>query len=141
MDEYIKEENIIKNETYEALKELLFCPICFDLILTPMECSKCQNCICKTCFDKWINKGKKCPNGCESEFHKVIEKKNHIFKIKFKCIRGCGAEIPFKDLEKHYNSDCTDSTIIKRMASISRIELSEEKNIKYFRSKNILNIY
>ena len=81
MDEYIKEENIIKNETYEALKELLFCPICFNLILTPMECSKCQNCICKNCFDIWINKGKKCPNGCESEFHKVIEKKNHIFKI------------------------------------------------------------
>ena len=29
-----------------------------------------------------------------------------ISKFNFKCIKGCGAEIPFNDITSHYNSNC-----------------------------------
>jgi len=138
MNEYIKEENIVKNEVYEALKDDITCQICFKLMILPMVCPNCQNTICNKCVDDWKKKGGTCPNGCKSEFQKVIEKNNHIFKIKFKCIKGCGKEILFGDLAKH-SSDCINSSKNKKMTRISREELfkMKEKNIEYFTSKKI----
>ena len=44
-----------------------------------------------------------CPK-CHSPY--IAEsKKNHILKFKFKCIKNCGEEIMFNDIENHYNSD------------------------------------
>jgi len=138
MNEYIKEENIVKNEVYEALKDDITCQICFKLMILPMVCPNCQNTICNKCVDDWKKKGGTCPNGCKSEFQKVIEKNNHIFKIKFKCIKGCGKEILFGDLAKH-SSVCINSSKNKKMTRISREELfkMKEKNIEYFTSKKI----
>lgn len=136
MEEYIKEKYIVKNEVYEALKESVTCSICMNLMINPMVCPKCQNKMCKPCLDKWKAKGGKCPNGCDSEFQKVIEKNNLITKIKFKCIKGCGEEILFNDLQKHYSSNCMKK--MKRISTEKLLKLpKKKKNTKYFTSKNI----
>ena len=41
----------------------------------------------------------------QKKFHQ-IGKNIHITKFKFKCINGCGEEIPFSDIPKHYNKKC-----------------------------------
>jgi hypothetical protein len=133
LDDYIKEENIVKNETYEALKDLIICPICECLMIEPMLCTKCQNTYCKKCIDSWKKKGGSCPNRCNSEIQKVIQKKNLISKIKFKCIKGCGAEILFDDLEKHYSTNCILKK--KNFKKIDKKDIKDNQKVKYFNRK------
>ena len=134
IEEYINEDSIVKNELYEELKDSITCPICECLMIEPMVCSKCQNTYCKKCIDGWKKKSNSCPNRCDSEFNKVIEKKNFITKMKFKCLKGCGEEIKFKDLEEHYKKNCTSNK--KRMVKVKLEEISKnKKNMKYFTRK------
>lgn len=61
---------------------------------------------------------------------KVIQKKNLISKIKFKCLKGCGAEILFDDLEKHYSTNC----ILKKRnyKKINKTDIKDNQKVKYF---------
>lgn len=121
----MKEENIVKDDVYEAVKDDIICPICFGLMVIPMFCIECQNLYCQNCIEQWKKKGGGCPNRCKVfEFRKVIEKKRKISSIKFKCIKGCGAEIPFNEIEKHDKSDC-----FKKKKTMTL--LSSEEVIKY----------
>ena len=141
MDKYLIEENIVKDEVYKAVKDEVICPICFGLMTVPMECYECQNLYCQNCIEQWKKKGGGCPNRCKTfEFRKVIEKKRKIYSIKFKCIKGCGAEIPFNEIENHHKSECYKKK--KTMTLMSNEELSKyrnknKKNIIYFTRKNI----
>ena len=145
MEKFLKEENIVKDELFEALKESVICPLCEELMIVPMECSNCQNLYCEKCIEKWIKKGGGCPNNCtNSEFKKVIEKKRMITKIKFRCIKGCGAEILFNDVKNHYNSECYKKK--KTMKLMEKNEVAEyfKKNkieVLYFNRKKYKNKY
>ena len=142
MDKFLNVENIVKDVLYKELEDEIICPICEGLMIVPMECSNCQNLFCQKCIEDWKNRGGGCPNKCENaQFNKVIEKKRKIRKIKFKCIKGCGAEVSFDDIEKHYRSDCFKKK--KTMKLMDKDELSKykEKNkknkIESFTRKNI----
>ena len=103
MEKYANKDNIVKNEVYNSFKDSIICPICKDLMLEPFTCLECLDTLCKNCIDK----NKKCPNNCDKpKFKEVKENKNNIKKFKFLCIKGCGEEILFDDIKKHYNSDC-----------------------------------
>ena len=107
MEEYVNEETIIKNADYDLFQDLLICQICFKLMIEPVMCINYQNCYCNNCIESWKKKNGSCPNKCENSIFKpVIEKNRVITKFKFKCIKGCGAEIPFNDIKNHYSSDC-----------------------------------
>ena len=76
-------------------------------------------------------KGGGCPHQCiNPEFKKVIEKKRMVTKLKFKCIKGCGAEIKFNDIKNHNNSECIRKK--KTMQLMNREEISEycQKKVK-----------
>lgn len=140
MDKYVDVENIVKDEVYKANKDDVICPICFELMIVPMFCIDCQSKYCEKCIEDWKKRGGSCPTCKTFDFRKVIEKNRKITSIKFKCIKGCGAEIPYKEIENHYKSDC----IIKKktMTLLSRDEVSKYKkksknNITYFTRKNI----
>lgn len=110
MDKYINEDTIIKNETFNSFPELIICQICQCIMIEPVMCMNCQNYYCKNCFEKWKNKSGICPNRCKNPVYKnVIEKNRLITKMKFKCIKGCGAEILFDDIKNHYNSNCLEN--------------------------------
>ena len=110
MEQYVNEETIIKNEKYESFKELIYCPICECLMIEPVMCLDCQNNYCKNCIEKWKAKEGSCPNRCGNPiFKNVIGKNRLISKFNFKCIKGCGAEIPFNDITAHYNSNCLNN--------------------------------
>ena len=108
MEEYVNEETIIKNELYDTLKDDITCSICHHLMIHPVMCMNCLNIYCNKCIENCKNKGESCPNNCkEFNFKDVISKNNHINKFKFRCIKGCGAEIPFDDINKHYSEKCS----------------------------------
>ena len=139
MEKYISEQNIANNDVYAIIKDSVTCPICQCLMIDIMECLKCQNVCCKNCLDGWRKKGGDCPNRCKSEFRKVIQSKNLIHKLIFKCINGCGAEIKFDDLKEHY-SKCKQIQPCKnpRMTLIDRKRINSTKNnkkTKYFNRK------
>ena len=124
MEKYVNKDTIIKDEIYETLKQIIICPICHNLMIEPIICYHCQNVFCKKCIEKWKAKTINCPCGCENPIFKdVIEKNNYIKHFKFKCIKGCGEEIPFKDIEKHYSSDCLSYT--KRIKILTKEQVSE----------------
>jgi E3 ubiquitin-protein ligase NRDP1 len=105
MEEYINEKTIIKDEKWDVLKENIICSLCKKLMLKPVMCTSCQNYFCKNCIET-KSKGN-CPQKCEnSSLIDAVGKNLLINKFKFKCIKGCGAEIPFNDIQKHYSSNC-----------------------------------
>ena len=106
MEEYVNEDTIVKSEMYDAFKDDITCSLCGKLMIYPVQCSNCQNIYCKNCIENWKQKGGKCPMCKDSTFKDVIEKNNHIKKFKFICIKGCGAKIPFSEINKHYSEDC-----------------------------------
>ena len=62
-----------------------------------------ESLICKKCKDT----KKRCPDNCDNpNFKEVKEKQQIIKKFKFYCIKGCGEEIKFDDIKKHYSFVC-----------------------------------
>ena len=102
MEEYVNENTIVKNEMYNAFKDSIICHICSRIMIEPVICLSCQDTFCKNCYKK-NGSCQKCNN---SNIQDVIDKNRHITKFKFKCIKKCGAEIPFDEINSHYNSGC-----------------------------------
>ena len=137
MEEYVNEDTIVKSEMYDAFKDDITCSLCGKLMIYPVQCSNCQNIYCKNCIENWKQKGGKCPMCKDSTFKDVIEKNNHIKKFKFICIKGCGAKIPFSEINKHYSEDCLlkkekEKKICEKIKKIkSAITLTPEEIDKY----------
>ena len=146
MEKYVNIETIIKNNIYETFKGYIICPICKNLILEPFMCLKCQNHFCKNCsenLDAINNNSHKCEN---PNYQKILGSNNMITKFKFKCIKGCGKEIPYDEINRHYNSDCSNkANKTNKIRFLSKYEVTLlDKDIEYIISKKInyyLNIY
>ena len=50
--------------------------------------------------------------------------------MKFKCVKGCGEEIKFKDLEEHYKNNCTSKK--KRTVKLKIQEIPKDKKDKKY---------
>ena len=101
MEDYISEENVVKNEIYNAFKEEIICPLCLNILIEPQMCMNCQNVYCKKCADEWSKKNEKCPNRCENpNYKKSLEKSKTLSKLKFKCNK-CGGLISYEEMPKH----------------------------------------
>ena len=124
MEKYINKKNIVKDSIYEAFKDLILCPICKSIMIQPAICLYCQNKFCQKCKEKMTNNGENCPGNCDNpNITDVTAKNNFITKFKFKCIKGCGKEIPFNDIEKHYESDCLSK--INKVRTLTPKEAAE----------------
>ena len=131
MDKYISEKTIIKNQTFETLKDMILCSKCQKLLIKSFMCSICQNNFCKKCIDKKKHKKVKCPIGCENSIiNELTEKKNFLTKCKFKCINGCGEEIDFEDVNNHYKSKCLKKNQKKIFGIFSKKKIAETINQK-----------
>ena len=86
-------------------------------------------------------KGGGCPHQCiNPEFKKVIEKKRMVTKLKFKCIKGCGAEIPYNEIENHYKTECFKKKKTMTLLSVDEVvkyRNKSKKDIVSFTRKNI----
>ena len=114
----MNEENKIKNEIYEIFKDSIYCPLCNLLMINFFQCSNCHYKFCKMCFEFSKKKNGNCPFCKEPIINEKIQRNSFITKMKFKCIKGCGTEILFNDIENHYNKDC----LSKRVKILTREE-------------------
>ncbi len=148
MEKYINKNTIIKNETFEILKDNITCTICKKLLIKPFMCTKCQNNFCKKCIDNRKNKKVKCPQNCKNSLVNEIKgNKNLLTKCKFVCINGCGEEIEFDNINKHYKSKCLkkNKKNIKNIKNkkleiltkeeVAKIKKQKKKEMKYLTSK------
>lgn len=148
MEKYINEETIIKNDNYDSFQDFIICQICQCIMIEPVMCLGCQNYYCKNCIENWKKKSETCPNRCENPIYKnIIEKNRLITKFKFKCIKGCGAEIPFDDIKSHYDSNCLENKKEKlskiKILSMNEASMLKDEEIEYFTSKynNMLYLF
>ena len=140
MEKYVNEGTIVKSSEFESFKNLLFCPLCHRLMLEPLMCSTCQNHYCKICIENSKKKNGNCPNDCENSiFIKVIEKNRAVTKFKYRCIKGCGAEISYNDIQSHYNSNCLLNKYKSKLKILTSEQVaqyrSEGKSVDYMTSK------
>ena len=116
MEKYINVETIVKNEIYDNFKNLIICPICKSVIIEPVKCLECKKIFCKKCKKDLKKNVENCPNNCiKPKIIDIIEKNNLITKFKFKCIKGCGEEIKFKDIKNHYSLDCFSKKVKRNL--------------------------
>ena len=101
------EDIINKNET-ENLNDLITCPICLNLLISPLQCNQCNKCFCKGCIKDYEKKNNYvCPFKCENPEYNPNKFVNNVLSIlKFKCKNGCDKIIKYDELEKHYQEDC-----------------------------------
>ena len=58
----------------------------------------------------------------------IIKKNNFITKFKFKCIKGCGKEILFDNINDHYSSDCLKKKKLNIIKALTPKEAKDYKN-------------
>ena len=81
MEEYINNNKIVKDAVYNAFKGAITCPLCSNVLIDPIMCTKCQNVYCKKCIDEWEKKNNTCPNRCENpNYQKSIGKQELLSK-------------------------------------------------------------
>ena len=109
MEKYINLETIIKDSTWDSFKDNILCSKCKGLMIEPFLCFNCSGNFCKNCIEKSKKKNGTCPNNCKNPSLKEMTGINNLIsKFKFKCIKGCGEEILFENIENHYNSNCLE---------------------------------
>ena len=133
MEKYINDDLVIKDAIYNALKDLVKCPICLKIFINPFMCMKCQNVYCKNCIDKWEKQDNKCPNRCQNpNYMKSLEKNCILSKLKFKC-ENCEDEIEFDNVEKHHNSCKIKNK--KKIKKIDKKDVNPEDIKSHIKSK------
>jgi len=99
---YANLQTIIKNQSFNINEDEVICPICYNLILFPCICNKCQFALCKQCKIKSKNI---CPTCKKTEFTNSVFHIKLLSKLSFKC-QNCNSEILFDNLINHYENDC-----------------------------------
>jgi hypothetical protein len=142
---FLDSQNVVNQDYYKEIKDNIICSICKGILYNPVQCSKCQNCFCKKCIDKWKEENKKCPNDCnEAEYQECKMKNDILFKLKITCV-GCGKEINYNEAQQHHDSCCPHKTSadmnIKKMRKIPEIKikkLTNEEADKYVKEGNTM---
>lgn len=95
-----------KNE-YQNKKDLIECPICLNILVSPVQCDKCNKCFCKKCINNYAESRVKCPFRCSYPKYSENKYVNNVLSfLSFKCNKGCGQIIKYDDIDKHYEEDC-----------------------------------
>lgn len=146
LQDYINEENLIKDQIYQDLESSITCIICLNIIIEPMICMNCQNIYCKKCIQNWSKINNKCPNRCEnSNYQKCIETSKLLSKLNFNC-KHCNSIINYDEMEKHYLSKCElgnkliledirEDHLVKRKNVFQRITDSSKETDMFITSK------
>ena len=95
--------NLVRESSRDVAKEKCKCPICHNLIFSPVTCSKCDNIVDKGCLNKWKMRSTSCPiNGCASLTLKPNSIHLAIDTVKLKCKNsGCQEVIRLTDYYDH----------------------------------------
>ena len=144
MKSHVAITKIINQNDFKILGDNIICSICEELLYDPIQCETCQNCFCKECINEWIKKSKTCPFKCQKLIFKPNRFVNNILSIlKFKCDNKCDYEIPYLDIEKHYDVDCPKINFKEKYIELLNKykKISNHQNLKFSINHNhVLNV-
>ena len=87
-DEIILFERCTNLDDIILFKNLITCPICFNILIVPKKCSICSNVFCEKCIKNWEHKKKECPFKCKnfklSDTDLTFNRFLYLLKIKCK---------------------------------------------------------
>ena len=135
----ISPEDIYNRNEVENMEDLITCPICLNILFSPVQCNICNKCFCKICIKNYNDSRNKCPFRCINP--KYLENKfvNNVLSIlKFKCKNGCNQIINYDNLEKHYEEDC-DKIDFKTKYKELLIKYNALKNVNNNMNYNNMN--
>ena len=111
-------------------------------MIEPSMCTNCLNQYCQNCINKKKLKERKCPNCEKNNFNEVNENNRLIKKFKFKCIKGCGEELLFDEINNHYKNNCLTNKkkAVRKLEmltkeQVAKIKKKTNQEIKYLTSK------
>ena len=145
---YIDPESVLNREAFMLIEQNVICPICSGILVSPIQCLNCENCFCELCLEEWKKaKGdKNCPFRCANPTFKNSRLiKNILSNIKFKCKNGCKEEIPYLELENHYEDKCSKLEIDykqkyyefkNKYLEILKKNVELEKELKKYKNQN-----
>ena len=105
---YIDPDLVINKENFKLIEFNVICSICNGIVVSPVQCLECENCFCQICIESWKKKsGDSCPFRCKNpKFKDSRLIKSILSNIKFKCKNGCNEEIPYLEIDNHYEENC-----------------------------------
>ena len=106
---YIDPDLVINKNIFKSFESYSVCSICNGIIIKPIQCLECENVFCQSCIDEWKKKTgeNSWPFRCNNPTFKNSRIINNLLdNLIFKCSNGCNIEIPYKDIEQHYNEKC-----------------------------------
>lgn len=127
-----KKEDVVNKDYLELVDKIVTCPICCEIIDSPMQCQTCQFCFCESCLEEWKIKNDYisnpfCPFKCKEA--KFVESKicqKILDDLVFKCPLGCEETISYKEIKKHVDIKCPKIDFKERYIQ-SRKEIDELK--------------
>ena len=99
---YFDDKDLIEDEYYNGIKDLIKCNQCDKIIKEPMMCMKCQGNFCKSCTNQLIMEKHQCENPTYSENKSAIIL---LQNLKYLC-PNCKCEIKQINIEKHIKEGC-----------------------------------
>jgi hypothetical protein len=136
LQDYMNENYVVKDATYNEIEDSIKCLICMDIIIDPMMCTKCKSVFCKNCIEKWHRKNRSCPIKCKSSYEKCKEKAELLSKLQFEC-KKCKNIINYDEMSMHFYSDCNTKTVNKdyfcdnrSLSKVGIFEKVEEEKMK-----------
>ena len=148
---FITDDDVIEDESYNRIKEMIKCKLCNNILKEPMVCKGCQNVYCKKCIDNWSKNEDDCPNDCISPSYAIsYDKAALLSMLNFLC-QNCKKEIRYNDVESHLKAGCEKSLYQtklfdaiykkKKLKKLTSEEVSdvrkENKNVNHLSSKLI----
>ena len=132
-EKYITEDNLIEDQTYLGIKNLIRCPKCNNIYKNPMQCNKCQKIFCKKCINDSLENKNICPNNCTDPNFQESEDKNCLLSLlKFLC-KNCQHEINYNDVESHLNNGCATNAVETKLF----YEIFAKKKLKKIKEDEI----
>lgn len=137
---YVNKSLIVEVESYKLIEDLIQCEICKELLNNPIQCQKCENVFCSSCFEEFISRTCECPFKCKNPISKPCRIANNLLdNFSFKCINNCNSNIKYSHLEDHYHKICPNKNykelIKSALVQINKFkqqnqQLNEQQQIK-----------
>ena len=132
-------------------KELVKCPICFDVVEDAVQVVCCQQCFCKKCMEEWLSQNNN-PNigNCPFDRTRITSKKivkvprivdQLLEALSIKCVytkNGCPTVCKLSEIESHEKKCNYRSGVLVNCDCglwISRQDFSHHKCIRFLSQK------
>ena len=135
---FVNPDLVINKDHFKVIENCSICQICQGILISPIQCSVCQNSFCSSCIQKWKNETgiMSCPFKCQNNsFQSSRTLINLLSKLIFKCNKCSNEKIPYLDLEKHYQSHCPKIDYQKKYLECQKKCIENEKKYLEYKAK------